>query len=75
MIDNSLLSAQPLHWVYDPEAMKKAVAECPDAPEFLPVSTNPFYCLPTGSQSPYGDQLVVMLESLVECKGQLAHKI
>ena len=49
--------------------MEKAVSECRDAPEFLPVSANPYYCIPTGNQSPYGDELMVMLESLVECQG------
>ena len=50
--------------------MEIAVSGCHGTPEFLPVSANPYYCLPTGSQSPYGDLLMVMLESLVECKGQ-----
>ncbi len=63
-------TVQPIHWIYNEEAMKKAVAKCPDAPEFLPVSANPFYTLPTGSQSVYGDQLMVMLQSLVECSGE-----
>lgn len=62
-------AVQPIHWIYDPEAMKIAVSQCPDSPEFLPVSANAFYCIPTGNQSPYGDQLLTMLESLVECKG------
>lgn len=62
-------AAQPLHWVYKPEALKKAV-EGIECPEFLPKSANPFYSIPTGSQSPYGDQLVNMLESLVASKGE-----
>ena len=62
------LTAQPLHWVYEPVTLKRAVADV-EYPEFLPNSTNPFYDLPTGSQSPYGDQLVSMLESLVAFKG------
>lgn len=52
--------------------MEKAVAGCRQAPEFLPVSANPFYCIPTGNQSPYGDLMMTMLESLVECKGESA---
>ena len=65
------LPVQPIHWIYSKEAMEKAVAETQGAPEFLPVSANPYYTLPTGSQSPYGDQLMVMLESLVQCSGEL----
>ena len=41
-------------------------------PEFISPSANPYYSIPTGSQSPYGDLLLVMLESLVACKGGLA---
>ena len=63
------LIAQPLHWVYNEAAMTKAVEGREDHPEFLPKPANPFYCIPTGQHSPYGDQLIVMLESLVACKG------
>jgi len=62
---------QPIHWIYSKEAMKTVVAQTQGRPEFLPVSANPYYTLPTGSQSPYGDQLLVMLESLVQCSGEL----
>ena len=55
--------------MYNPDALKSAVAGI-DCPEFLPKSANPFYCIPTGSQSPYGDQLINMLESLVASKGE-----
>ena len=65
----SLLSAQPIHWIYSEEALAKAVEGV--NPEFLPKSVNPFYTLPTGQQSPYGDVLLVMLESLVACKGTM----
>ena len=61
------LSAQPIHWVYQEDALAKAVDGV--NPEFLPKSVNPFYTQITGQQSPYGDLLVVMLESLVACKG------
>ena len=50
--------------------MEEAVSGRRDTPEFLPVSVNPFYSLPTGNQSPYGDNLMSMLESLVESKGE-----
>ena len=56
------------HPVYDPVALQAAVANV-DVPEFLPQSANPYYRLPTGSQSPYGDLLILMLESLVASKG------
>ena len=62
------ITAQPIHWVYNEDVLAKAV-EGVD-PEFLPKSVNPFYTLPTGQQSPYGDQLIVMLESIVACKGE-----
>lgn len=61
-------AAQPLHWVYDPVTMRRAVADV-EYPEFLPNSVNPFYDLPAGNQSPYGDECVMMLESLVASKG------
>ncbi len=66
---------QPIHWIYDPAAMKQAVSKCPEAPEFLPVSANPFYCIATGNQSLYGDQLMTTLESIVECKGEEAYPV
>ena len=66
------LAVQPIHWIYNPEAMERAVAMCRDTPEFLPVSANAYYCIPTGSQSPYGDERLTTLESLVECKGILS---
>lgn len=49
--------------------MSEVLARAGGNPEFVAPSANPFYCLPTGRQSPYGDQLLVMLESLVACKG------
>lgn len=47
----------------------EAVLEGLDHPEFRPTSANPFYNIPTGQQSPYGDQLITMLESLVASNG------
>ena len=38
-------------------------------PEFRPTSANPYYCIPTGQQSPYGDEQIAMLESLAACGG------
>ena len=63
-----ILAAQPLHWVYDGKDMQSAL-EGLEHPEFRPTSANPFYDIPTGLQSPYGDQLMTMLESLVASGG------
>lgn len=66
-------AAQPTHWIYD-DGVLKEVLKGHDQPEFLPQSANPFYRLATGSQSFYGDHLMVTLRSLVECKGvNIAH--
>ena len=62
------LTAQPIHWIYDDSVLTKVLAGASN-PEFITPSANPYYRLPTGSQSPYGDQLLVMLESLMACKG------
>ena len=61
--------AQPLHWVYDDNVMIKATSSNPSQPEFLPAAANPFYRRPLGSQSQYGDQMMVLLHSLASCKG------
>ena len=61
--------AQPIHWVYDEGAMQKVLDVSNGIPEFVNPSVNPFYTLHTGSQSLYGDALIVMLESLVASKG------
>ena len=63
------IAAQPLHWVYETDAMQKAL-EGLEYPEFRSTSANPYYCIPTGLQSPYGDQLITMLESLVASNGK-----
>lgn len=60
------IAAQPIHWVY--QGME-SVLEGLEHPEFRATSANPFYSIPTGLQSPYGDQLIIMLESLVASKG------
>jgi hypothetical protein len=59
-------AAQPIHWVY--EGMQDML-EGMEHPEFRPTSANPYYNIPTGLQSPYGDQLITMLESLVASNG------
>ena len=66
---NCYHAAQPIHWIHDDSVMTEVVAAAGDNPEFISPSANTVYCLPTGKQSMYGDQLLVMLESLVACKG------
>ncbi len=63
--------AQPLHWVYDDDKRQQVISHCPDTPEFLTPSANPYYNVPCGSQSPYGDQLLVLLESLHKHNGMI----
>ena len=54
--------------------MEKALEGAPDGcPEFLSPPANPYYHIDNGEQSPYGDQLMVLLESLATCKGNLLH--
>ncbi|XP_064597453.1 crystallin J1A-like [Liolophura sinensis] len=61
-------AAQPLHWNYRKEKLD-ALLEGKEEIEFWEPSQNPFYCIPTGRHSCYGDQAQAILESLVECKG------
>ena len=68
-------ACQPLHWNYDVDALdaKLAAHGASAAPEFLPQAAmgNPFYSLPTGKQTCYGDQSHVLLRSLVASGGAL----
>lgn len=57
----ALFSAQPIHWIYGEAALRTALEGIDATPEFRPVSANPFYRLPTGRQSGYGDQAIVLL--------------
>ena len=68
IVSTLFLIAQPIHWIYSNAVMTKVLAGVSN-PEFISPSSNPYYSIPTGSQSPYGDLLLVMLESLVACKG------
>ncbi|XP_060078009.1 crystallin J1A-like [Ylistrum balloti] len=61
-------AAQPLHWIYDKNKLDNLIGETEDITFWEP-SANPFYCIPTGRQSGYGDQAYVILKSLVENKG------
>ncbi|XP_038055516.1 crystallin J1A-like [Patiria miniata] len=58
----------PLHWIYNTADLGAIVAKY-DKPEFIPEGQCPFYKVPTGSLSAYGDQCYVLLKSLVDNKG------
>jgi len=64
-------AAQPLHWIYDEQKLAAATQGIESTPEFATPSRNPFYSIPTGSFTCYGDQLYVVLESLAETGGKL----
>ena len=57
-------------WIYDPAVMKQSISANPDTPEFNSVPGNPFYRLPVGSATHYGDHGYVALKSLHKCKGK-----
>ena len=59
-----------MHWIYKMPDLEAVTAGL-DEPEFLSPPANPFYRVDTGCQSPYGDALVVQLQSLAERKGVL----
>jgi len=52
----------PLEWIYKDATMKEIVGD--KNPEFWPESKCPFYSLPTGNLSCYGDELVTCLASM-----------
>ena len=49
--------------------MQQAVSKDPTKPELLVPPANPYYRVPCGSQSHYGDQMLTLMRSLVHCKG------
>lgn len=61
-------AAQPLHWIYKTDKLDSLLEGAKEAAFWQP-SQNPFYTLPTGHLSGYGDQSYVILKSLVENKG------
>lgn len=61
-------AAQPLHWNYDIDKLNSILGDKKEIAFWEP-SSNPFYCIPTGSQSCYGDQSFVILKSLVDNDG------
>lgn len=65
----STQSAQPMHWIYNPDKLKEVLSDLEPSPEFRPQSANPFYSRTTGEQTCYGDQAYILLESLSQCGG------
>lgn len=57
----------PLEWIYDVEKLKGIVGD--KDPVFWPESKCPFFKVPTGRNSCYGDIVGVSLKSLVDKKG------
>ena len=68
---NILNTAQPLHWIYSDDAISSAISSDPEKPEFLNPSRNNFYKLSTGSQSNYGDEMMVTIRSLAHSNGMI----
>eukprot|EP00928_Gymnodinium_smaydae_P064287 TRINITY_DN47671_c0_g1_i1.p1 TRINITY_DN47671_c0_g1~~TRINITY_DN47671_c0_g1_i1.p1 ORF type:complete len:293 (+),score=41.16 TRINITY_DN47671_c0_g1_i1:27-905(+) len=64
-------AATPVHWVYDPAKLAAHVAGAKRGPAFCDPPGNSFYTTRPGGLSCYGDQTLVLLESLVECGGRL----
>jgi len=67
-------SAQPIHWNYNVEKLDALLSGSTDV-GFREPSVNPFYLLPCGSPSTYGDQSFVILKSLVEHQGLDVRKL
>ncbi|KAK7094696.1 crystallin J1A-like [Littorina saxatilis] len=61
-------AAQPLHWLYNEEKLKSIIGDKEEV-EFWEPSQNPFYRIPVGRHTCYGDQAYVILKSLVDKKG------
>jgi ADP-ribosylglycohydrolase len=59
-------AAQPCHWVYDQQKLQDLATP---EPEFLEPPLNPFYHIPNGSNSCYGDQAFVTLRSIATHSG------
>lgn len=66
--------AQPIHWNYKVEKLDALLKDAEEVAFWEP-SANPYYKLPLGSQSCYGDQSFVILKSLVECNGKKNEKL
>ncbi|XP_076436592.1 crystallin J1A-like [Babylonia areolata] len=61
-------AAQPLHWIYDESKLKGIIGDKEEV-EFWEPSQNPFYRIPVGRPTCYGNQAYVILRSLVDKRG------
>ena len=66
-------TAQPIHWIYDVKKLD-AMLEGHNDIAFWEPSANPFYTLPRGTLSGYGDQSLTIVQSLVQNNGMLLPK-
>ena len=53
------------HALYSPGKLDELVEGNTGHPEFMYPMSSPLFSAPPGAQSPYGDELVMMLETLV----------
>ena len=60
--------AQPLFWIYDQDKILKCL-EGGKNPEFYEPTQNPFFIVPTGSQTMYGDSALAGIRGLLHAKG------
>ena len=68
------ISAAPLHWIYD-QGKVKSLTEAEKTVEFYPKPECPFYTIPVGSNSAYGDQVYVTLKNVAESKGMISLQV
>jgi len=64
----SFSPAQSLFWIYDQEKIVKLL-EGGKNPEFYEPCSNPFFLLPTGSQTMYGDFALAGLRATLSAAG------
>ncbi|GAB9469471.1 Adp-ribosylation/crystallin j1 [Globisporangium polare] len=53
-----------LHWIYDDAKLAGLVAQQPNGPEFFNPPSCPFYSYPSGALSPYGDEVLPLLQDV-----------
>ena len=66
-------ASMPLHWVYDTDKLRVLVGETHTDAAFLSPPANAFYVYAHGRNSPYGEQQLLLLQSIAERKGFSAH--
>ncbi|GLC50720.1 hypothetical protein PLESTB_000412000 [Pleodorina starrii] len=66
-------ASMPLHWIYDvPKIQELLASKSREAtPEFFPEPSCPFYKHPFGSLSPYGHELIPLLQSMADNGGEM----